>query len=286
MPRDVQSLRIGAAAVSVINVDHIPATLKEWIDLTDSERTPSVAALFEQQLSVCVQCIYVRLPGLSVLVDVGAAEPKNSAGQARGYRPPPGILASLAAQGVRPDDVEHVVITHGHGDHYNGATIERDGRLEPAFPNARYYLGRADWEQERRQEALRDPASLDSRTLGVLHRGGRLELVEENRELGSGVSILAAPGESPGHQIVRVHSEGQTLYCVGDLFHHPIEVEHRSWMVRWADAESNLRSRHALIEAALAEKALLVATHIPGVGRLERSASGLAWIPTETSDSH
>ena len=283
MSRDVQTLRVGAAAVSVINVDDIPATLAEWIDLPDSARTPEVAALFEQPFSVGVQCIYVRLPGLSVLVDVGAAEPKNAADRAPGYRPPPGILASLAAQGVRPDDVEHVVITHGHGDHYNGATIERGGCLEPVFPNARYYLGRADWEHERRREALRDPASLDSRTLGVLQQAGRLVLVEGNRELGSGISILAAPGESPGHQIVRVRSEGQTLYCLGDLFHHPIEVEHLPWMVRWADAESNLHSRQALAEAALAEQALLVATHIPGVGRLERSASGLAWVPWEAS---
>ncbi len=283
MSRDVQTLQIGAASVSVINVDHIPATLKEWIDLPESAQTPSIAALFEQSFSVCVQCIYVRLPGLSVLVDAAAAEPKNSVGQAPGYHPPPGLLASLAAQGVRPDDVEHVVITHGHGDHYNGATIERGQRLEPAFPNARYYLGRADWEQERRQEALRDPASLDSRTLGVLRQAGQLVLVDGNRELGGGVSILAAPGESPGHQIVRIHSEGQTLYCLGDLFHHPIEVEHRSWMVRWADAASNLRSREALVDAALTEQALLVATHIPGIGRLERSASGLAWVPREAS---
>ena len=96
-------------------------------------------------------------------------------------------------------------------------------------------------------------------------------------ELGGGAQILAAPGETPGHQIVRIHSQGQTLYCVGDLYHHSLEAEQPELMMRWASRESMLASRRALVERALAENALIVATHIPGIGRLRRSGDGIAW---------
>ena len=106
---------------------------------------------------------------------------------------------------------------------------------------------------------------------------GLLELVDGNLDLTPEVRILAAPGESPGHQIVRVHSQGQTLYCLGDLFHHPVEVEQPAWMVKWADAYTNLTSRQWLIQAALQENALLVAAHMP-VGRVEGTLANPRWV--------
>jgi glyoxylase-like metal-dependent hydrolase (beta-lactamase superfamily II) len=150
--------------------------------------------------------------------------------------------------------------------------------MEPAFPNARHYLGRADWEHPDTQAALADAGSLESRTLGVLRERGLLDLVEEDRDLGGGVRIIAAPGESPGHQIVRVESQGQVLYCLGDLYHHPVEVERPDWMATWADREATPASRRALTQAALAENALLLAAHISGVGRLQRTAAGVWWV--------
>ncbi|HLZ07771.1 MAG TPA: hypothetical protein VKT80_04225, partial [Chloroflexota bacterium] len=119
--------------------------------------------------------------------------------------------------------------------------------------------------------------SLDARTIGVLDRAGRIVAVGGDRELASGITILPSPGETPGHQSVRITSEGKTLYCVGDLYHHRLEVEHPSWAVPWADAPTIRGSRSALVHAALAENALLVATHIGGVGRLVGAASAVSW---------
>jgi len=87
------------------------------------------------------------------------------------------------------------------------------------------------------------------------------------------VTALAAPGESPGHQIVRVHSGGQTLYCLGDLFHHAVEVEDIKLMSNWCDALTNTKSRQELIRAALSEDAVLVAAHM-SPGRLTVSSDG------------
>lgn len=52
-------------------------------------------------------------------------------------------------------------------------------------------------------------------------------------------------------------------------------------MAEWDDASTNLASRLALAKVALAENALLIATHIRGVGRLEPTATGARWVNVE-----
>ena len=215
-----------------------------------------------------------------MLVDAGdyaVAVSLNSPYVPPNYSPPPGLIDQLLETGISPEDVTHLVITHLHFDHYAGVTTERNGQYVPTFPNARCFIGRADWEYPDTQEALKDPNSLDSRTIGVLHSAGVLELVEGNVDLLPAVRVLTAPGESPGHQIVRVHSEGQTLYCLGDLYHDPLEVENPTWMARWADDEATLASRRKIVDLALAEDALLVPAHM-SPGRLERTAGGVRWV--------
>lgn len=65
----------------------------------------------------------VRTPHGAVLVDAGL--------DARGTA----ILAELRAEGVEPDQVQAVLITHGHPDHYAAA---------PLFPKARVLVGPGD----------------------------------------------------------------------------------------------------------------------------------------------
>jgi len=103
--------------------------------------------------------------------------------------------------------------------------------------------------------------------------------VEGPRELAAGITILPSPGETPGHQTVRVNSHGKTAYCVGDLYHHTIEVDHPTWAVPWADPAVILASRTVLVDASLSEDALLIATHIDGIGRLARAKDGVTWVP-------
>ncbi len=280
MADKVRTIPLGASAVSVINVGDIRLKLAKTLNVPESAWRPRYGEIFEQAFIFPSQCVHIALPGASVLVDAGdftLSFPPDSPYFQPGYQPPPGVIAQLHEKGIHPGDITHLIITHAHFDHYSGVTTQRDGHYVPAFPNAHCFLGRADWENPETQQALQDPDSEDSHTLGALHRLGLLELVEGDRELLPGVRIIAAPGESAGHQIVRVHSEGQTLYCLGDLYHHAVEVEQPEWMAEWAIADANIASRHALADAALAENALLVAAHMP-VGRLERAGSGARWI--------
>lgn len=266
--------KLGAATVTVIDLYSIPSKLDELI-VRPAEAAPLSAPIGNADLPV--QCILVQTPGSTILVDAGAYEAAHDHSDRAGYQPPPDLIARLAEAGVAPEDVDHVAITHLHGDHYNALATERDGRRQPTFPNATYHVGAPDWEAPALREALANPASLESLHLAVANAHGRLNPTAARADLGNGVTILASPGETPGHQTVRVESEGETLYCVGDLYHHPLEVEHPDWMAPWADRAANVASRRALADAALAENARVIATHIPGVGRLRRSGNGVTW---------
>jgi glyoxylase-like metal-dependent hydrolase (beta-lactamase superfamily II) len=278
--QDLRTIRVGSARVSILNAGDMRLRLAEEMAVPESEWRPQYADTFDQpalfpSLSICVQDGDVK-----VLVDANdyrATVGPDNPYAIPGYTPPPPIPDQLAELGVKSGDITHVVITHAHWDHFAGTTSPASSGHEPTFPRARYYLGAADWEDAEMQTALADESSLEARTLGTLHRCGALRLVEQRQPISTAIEIIPAPGETKGHQIVRVHSGDETLYIVGDLFHHAVEVEHPEWMVTWADAESMLETRRWLLEDALAENAYVVAAHIATLGRIERTDQGLRW---------
>jgi glyoxylase-like metal-dependent hydrolase (beta-lactamase superfamily II) len=170
----------------------------------------------------------------------------------------PALAEQLAQYGIAVADITHVVITHPHFDHIDGLCDEMG---QPVFQNARHWLAKADWDWAHIQTSLRDSNSLESKSLGVLNQCGLLDWVTSDFELCAGVQVLAAPGETPGHQVVRVQDGGQTLYCIGDIIHHPIEIEH-DLHVTWADAVTNAQTRARIFGAAKRADALLIASHV------------------------
>ena len=101
--------------------------------------------------------------------------------------------------------------------------------------------------------------------------------------IAAGIEILPAPGETPGHQMVRVQSQGRTLYCMADVYHHVSEIVNGDWHPAAADRTANRATRAQLVEAALREDAQLIATHLPGIGRFVRGAVGVAWQGVDVS---
>lgn len=279
MNSPIQQFQLGEALIRVFNVGESRLSLAETLNVTEADWSPRYREHFAEPARVPILCIHITLPNLTVLVDSGIYDfPEGSPFALPNYTPPPGLPEQLEAAGLALSEVDHLIITHAHGDHFNAITVDQGGTLAPVFPNARLHLGQGDWERAATQEALQRTDSLESRTFGIYQAAGQLDLVDTACDLGAGVQILAAPGETPGHQIVRIHSQGQTLYCLGDLYHHVVEAEQDGWGVKWSDIATAQASRRALAERALAEDALLIATHIWGVGRLAATDEGVRWV--------
>lgn len=272
-----ETLQIGDARVTALNAGSLRLLLSAEMAVPEAVWRPTYADLFERP-GVCPSLsVYVEASGARVLVDIGdyrATVTPDSEYALADYTPPPPIAEQLASLGVTREDIAHVVITHSHWDHYAGVTTVGPDGPAPTFPHATYHLGAADWADAEMQTALRDPDSLEARTLGVLHAQGRLRLVAGREDIADGIEILPAPGETPGHQVVRVQSSGETLYIVGDLFHHSVELEHPDWMVTWADPATMLATRQWLMRDAQAERATIIAAHLFGAGRIAATDGG------------
>ena len=273
----VASRTVGDAVVTAISDGSGLSTIIKTLEVPEEEWRREVDADAAGEIELGYTVAHVRLGAASVLIDLGFDDPgPEIQWRAPRHERSPGVTAGLAAIGVRPEDITHVLITHAHGDHVAGGSILRGTGRAPRFPNARHLLGRADWEGN---PARADPDSLLAQHLGPVAAAGLLDLVDAEREVAPGIAMLPAPGESPGHSIVRVVSRGEAFYFLGDLFHHPCEVRHLDWVSQGRDAAAMRASREALIAAALPADALLLTTHLPfpGFGRLRREGGELRW---------
>lgn len=201
--------------------------------------------------------VLVRLGAALVVIDPGLDDPGTALAREFGERfsswgieivRSPGLAAAMVHLGWESAAVTHVVITHAHLDHYAGTVVAQSGALIPRFPHARHFVGRADWEGN---PARAEPDSDLNRRLGTIAEKGLLEVVDGEREIAPGVTLVPSPGETPGHLAVRVTSAGRSLYVLGDLIHHACEVEHPDWVPGDRDGDA-MRASRAAARAAVA----------------------------------
>lgn len=129
----------------------------------------------------------------------------------------PSLRKSLAQHGLKFEDITDVILTHLHFDHAGGATTEKNGELVPTFPNAKYYVQKANLETAS-QPNLRERASYYAANFEPLVKAGKLKILEGAQEnILPGLSVLVSNGHTQGQQIVKV-SDGKNslLYC-GDV---------------------------------------------------------------------
>ena len=129
---------------------------------------------------------------------------------------------SLAAAGVRREEVDIVINSHLHFDHCGWNTTKSEsGQIVPMFPNARYFANRGEVEHGHRQ-LERDRISYISENYDPLIASGQMTLLEGHT---AGYIIDIVPGITcelfPGHtaQLMAIHidSAGRRATYISDL---------------------------------------------------------------------
>lgn len=273
----VDQRQIGTATVTVISdgllpipTSYFPAPMAAWL-------RAHAAVDAQDRLIVGQEVILIQTGDATILIDPAFDDPDSTWQREVAVEWKPrrtlGMAAGLASVRVRPDEVTHVVITHAHIDHYAGVLVERDGDHAIRFPNARHFIGRQDWEGHPRRNEPQDDLSI---RLGAIDRAGLLQLVDGDQEVAQGVTMIHAPGETPGHSVVRLTSAGARFYALADLVHHSCEVAFPDWAIPWGDLRTMRASRERLFSEAAETEATVVFTHepFPPWGRIVRTGDG------------
>ena len=238
-------------------------------DAIKSTRTYTDARFFDQQehkLIMAFHGIVVRTPQSVILIDACLGNDKHRPMVPEWHMRSGPFLNDLESVGLSVDEITHVLCTHLHADHVGWNTRLLDGRWVPTFPNAKYLFGREEmafWEQD--PDA--NHKSWQDSVQPVLD-AGLAEIVDSHHEIEPGVSLLPAFGHSPGHVMVKLDSNSQgktqTAYVIGDVIHHPLQVEHPEWSSQFCwNADLASAMRQTVLETVADNGSWLVPAHFP-----------------------
>ena len=216
---------------------------------------------FKQSTNV----ILIKAPGRIILVDTGTG--------AGGV-----VLEKMKKLGVEPDQVDAVLITHLHMDHFG--SLQKDGKA--VFSKAKIYLSA-------RERDCFTKTQVDQEAVAALAPyGTRVETFDPPqlngtfRELLPGISPIAIYGHTPGHTAFLIENSGAKLLIIGDLLH----VELVQFPVPDISATYDMDQgaaaaiRRQVLDYAARNKIPVAGIHIvyPGIGTVETEGNGFKFI--------
>lgn len=218
----------------------------------------------------------IRSDGRTILVDTGLGpRPADTPDVPWGQ-----LLRDFADKGVRPEEIDMVVMTHLHRDHV-GWNLTADGpRWVPTFPNARYWCSTKDWETSHRPDVQPQRYPNAPTCVWPLADLGLVELMDGEHTLTRDLTAVPTPGHTPGHMSILVSSQGERALVLGDAAHSPVQLQEPDWVSRAdMDPELTRQTRRALLDRLEREEIVVAAGHFeaPGFGRIVRLEGRRYW---------
>ena len=185
------------------------------------------------------------------------------------------LLGGLRTRGLGPEDIDVVVNTHLHFDHAGGNTRRAGEGVVPTFPRARYVVQRGEWEDARHPHE-RSRASYREDDFVPVAEAHQLDLIDGETEVAPGVRAVPVGGHTTHHQMVVVHSGGETLVVPTDLLptasHLPLPFVMGYDLFPVATLEAKRRLLHAAVEGGW--RILFYHDARTPVGRVRREGDG------------
>lgn len=239
-----------------------PADTRRMLGGKDAAQTP-------------VNAFLVQLNGKTVLVDTGLGKnPEADSGH---------LLEQLEAAGVAPADIDLILITHYHFDHIGGL-VKADGTR--TFPKAQLLVPRSEhayWTQDpaKLPERLRERVPKLKALFSTYEQPAAFRRFEDGETLAPGIRAVAAQGHTGGHTVYAFSSEGQELWCLGDLIHFgAVQFERPEVGVSFdSNGGDAVAIRQALFRTAAQKKVVLAGAHLPQLVRIEAKGTGYLAVP-------
>lgn len=160
--------------------------------------------------------ILLQYEGQNILIDTGLGTSKLNEKQMRnaGIAEEARLIDSLAEAGLKPEEVDTVIMTHMHNDHAGGLTTLVDGELKSTFPEAKIYINNIEWDE------VTHP---NRRTAGTYLKENwepvqdQVETWEDTFKVNDAITLHHTGGHSNGHSILLIEQDGEELIMLADL---------------------------------------------------------------------
>jgi glyoxylase-like metal-dependent hydrolase (beta-lactamase superfamily II) len=182
------------------------------------------------------------------------------------------LAAQLAPAGFKPEDIDIVVLSHGHPDHIGGV-IEAE---KPMFPNARYVISATEYDfwspKNKLSEELEKLAGTFRANTPLI--ADKFTFLKPGDDVAPGIRSVDAPGHTPGHLAFLIESEGRQALFWGDCAHHHVaSLAHPEWhCVFDTDKEVAAATRKRIFDMVATDRLPVIAYHMPfpSIGYVER----------------
>jgi glyoxylase-like metal-dependent hydrolase (beta-lactamase superfamily II) len=189
--------------------------------------------------------------------------------------------ARLAIAGYRPEDIDVIVITHGHPDHIGG--LIEGGK--PVFPNARYVFGAAEFDFWKRGENVREARKFNRELFMTIcvPLADRSTFVKPGDEVAPGITAVDAAGHSPGLLAFHIESNGKRFMVTADTCtQYVMAVQRPEWHFEMDDDKDRaVATRKRILDMLATDRLFVASFHMPfpGIGYVEKGQAGYRWVP-------
>jgi len=270
--------QVGDLLVTALHDGHQDVSMATVLGIPPEDAAALLHAAFRPTpRRTTVNAFLVRGGGRTVLVDSGCGPAKPTVGR---------LATNLAALGVAPEQVDAVVMTHLHPDHWGGL---KDAEDRAIFPRAELLLHEAEYAYWHDDAAMAREPDEAKRTL--FFRGARAHLAPyrgritqfRGGDLLPGLTAVPLPGHTPGHTGVLVASGGESLLIWADIVHvQEIQVPRpEATMMVDVDPPGAIATRRRLFDQVAADRQAIAGMHLhfPGLAHLAREGAGYRLVP-------
>ena len=231
----------------------------------------------EPEFSTNLGSFLIRSGGKTLMVDTGMGKVTGE-----GVGGQWGLLFDeMKANKVDAGEVDMVFMTHLHFDHTGWNISRNGGPTELLFPNAQYVAHELDWDFFRNEPEAREKYYYEPDTVEPLHEMGKLDLVSgEEWVINDEITAIHTPGHTPGHMSLLISSQGEQGLILGDVAHHPKQVQETGWKVM-ADCDHDVarQTRESMMKMVEEKGLKMAAGHFPapGFGEIVRLEGRRVW---------
>src|SRR5262245_36126495 len=156
------------------------------------------------RLKMSIHALVIEAPGRRMIVDTCLGNDKQGRAVPTWNELSGPFLRDLAAAGFARESIDTVMCTHLHVDHVGWNTMKVEGKWVPTFPNARYLMGRAEFEHWRADHGNEEQQHVFADSVRPVFDAGLVDLVETDHRVSPEVSFVPTLGHTPGHVSIKI----------------------------------------------------------------------------------